>query len=139
MRPAESSVVLFDGICNFCNGAVHFIIDRDPKRNFRFASLQSAAGQRLLARHHLDPENLSTLVLIENDHAFVRSTAALGIARKLRYPWPILCILIAVPRFIRDTGYSWFARNRYRWFGKTEACRLPTPDLRSRFLDDGAE
>ncbi|MCI0573316.1 MAG: thiol-disulfide oxidoreductase DCC family protein [Myxococcaceae bacterium] len=128
-------VVLFDGVCNLCNGAVNFIIDRDPEARFRFASLQSPVGATLLERHGLkvqaEPESM---VLLEGGHLYVRSTAALRIARHLRGAWRLLYVLLLVPRPLRDAAYRFIARHRYRWFGRTEACRVPTPALRARFL-----
>lgn len=139
MTEERAAIVLFDGICNFCNSSVQFIIDRDPARHFRFASLQSAVGQRLLQEHGVDPNQLSTIVLIEGKNAYLRSAAALRIARGLRQPWPLLYGLALIPRFLRDAAYSWFAARRYRWFGKSESCRLPTPEFRERFLSDPSE
>ncbi len=129
-------VVLFDGVCNLCNGAVQFIIDRDPGSQFRFASLQSEAGQALLARHDYrlpagDPESL---VLVEGGQVFERSTAALKIARRLSGGWRAFAVLLVLPRALRDVGYRFIARHRYGWFGKSDACRLPTPELKARFL-----
>lgn len=134
------AVVLFDGVCNFCNGAVNFIIDRDPQRRFRFAALQSLAAAQLLGRLGRpvpvgDPE---TLILVEHgpdgEHVYERSTAALRIARHLRMPWPIFYAFIGVPRGLRDFFYRLVARYRYRWFGKKDACRIPTAADRERFL-----
>lgn len=131
---SEPSVVLFDGFCNLCNGSVQFIIDRDPREQFRFASLQSEVGQELLRKHGLS-EDCNTIVLIENSKAYVRSTAALRIAQHLRWPWPLFYVAIAIPGFLRDAVYRLIAANRYRMFGKQETCRIPTPELRRRFLD----
>lgn len=128
--------MLFDGVCNLCNGAVQFILDRDPKRRFRFASLQSDRGKGLLAEHGVvapsgDPD---TIYLIDGGRLFDRSTAALKIARHLSFPWWLLGGFTAVPRFLRDPVYKLIARNRYRWFGRTDQCRIPTPELRARML-----
>jgi predicted DCC family thiol-disulfide oxidoreductase YuxK len=131
---AESSVVLFDGVCNVCNAAVNFIIDRDPEGRFRFASLQSPEGQALSAPHGIDGSQPSTMVLLEDGKAYTESAAALRIARKLSGPWPVAYAAVLVPRALRDAAYRYFAANRYRWFGRTEQCRIPTPELRSRFL-----
>ena len=127
-------IVLFDGVCNLCNGSVQFILKRDPRGTFRFASLQSEAGRSLMAGHGLDPGALSSVVLIEDGRAFEESSAALRIARHLPGPWKLLRVFAVVPRPLRDAVYRWIARNRYRWFGKTETCWLPTPELRARFL-----
>jgi predicted DCC family thiol-disulfide oxidoreductase YuxK len=130
------SLVLFDGVCNFCNGAVNFIIDRDPGGRFRFAPLQSETAAALLKHNGVEipAGGADTMILIEGGRIYDRSTAALRIARGLRMPWPLVYALIVVPRPIRDAFYRYFARNRYRWFGKSESCRMPTPELRARFL-----
>ncbi len=130
---SEPFIVLFDGVCNVCNGAVNFIIDRDPVSRFKFASLQSDAGQALCARHGLSSD-VGTIVLVERDRAFTESTAVLRIARGLRGAWPLICAAVIVPRPVRNALYRWFAANRYRWFGKRDICRVPTPDIRARFI-----
>ena len=128
------TIVLFDGVCNLCNGAVDFIIDRDPQARFRFAALQSEAARPLLERCGLPAEFLGNIVLVEDGACYLRSTAALRIARRLATPWPLLYALVLVPRPLRDALYDWLARNRYRWFGKRESCRMPPPELEARFL-----
>jgi predicted DCC family thiol-disulfide oxidoreductase YuxK len=130
------SVALFDGECNLCNASVNFIIARDEQKRFRFASLQSAAGSRLLGRYGLSGQRPDAVVLIEGNRAFTGSTAALRIARRLRWPWPLLFTLIVIPRFVRDFLYTLIARNRYRWFGRSPSCRLPNTERRERFLDE---
>lgn len=127
-------VILFDGICNLCNGAVQFVIRHDKKGVFRFASLQSDAGQALLAAHHLPQNNFNSFVLIENDEAFTKSTAALKAAKQLNGMIRLLYGFIIVPAFIRDFIYKVIANNRYKWFGKQESCMIPSPELQSRFL-----
>jgi predicted DCC family thiol-disulfide oxidoreductase YuxK len=129
-------VVLFDGVCNLCSWSVNFIIDRDPGARFRFAPLQSAEGRRLLARFGLPAEPITSMVLVEQDRCFTRSTAALRIARNLGGAWPLAYVFMLVPRPVRDVIYDWVARHRYRWFGRSDACRVPTPELRSRFLEE---
>ena len=128
-------VVLFDGVCNLCNGAVNFIIDRDPTALFRFASLQSDFGQRELHRLGLPGDVLETIIVLEDGQASSRSTAALRIARRLGFPWSLAYGLIVVPRPVRDWAYDVIARNRYRWFGKQESCRVPTAELKERFVE----
>lgn len=130
----ENPILLFDGVCNFCNSAVQFIIKRDPKGVFRFSALQSETGQQCLSRHEMPVDQLSTLVLVEGERVYLRSTAALRIARRLRFPWPALYLFIVVPRPLRDPVYNWIARHRYQWFGKRDACMIPSPEVRSRFL-----
>ena len=132
-EPAPARVVLFDGVCNVCNAAVNFIIDRDPAGKFRFASLQSDVGRRL-SREHAIPEDLDTIAYIENGRAFTHSAAVLRIAKGLGGLWPALFSLVVLPRPVRDRAYRYFASHRYGWFGRTEACRVPTPEIRQRFL-----
>ena len=131
---SESAIVLFDGVCNLCNWTVQFILRRDRRERFLFAPLQSEKGKELLQRHRLPPDQLDSIVLVESGRAFTSSSAALRIARGLPGLWPLLYAFIAVPRFIRDPVYGWIARNRYRWFGRRESCRIPRPEERSRFL-----
>ena len=141
--PSDSpgAIILFDGVCNLCNGFVNFVIDRDPDAVFRFAALQSDAAQVLLRQHEVQAERgtlLQSVILIEDGTLYRRSTAALRIARRLTAPWPLLYALIAVPRPLRDTIYDGVAARRYDWFGKRDQCRVPTPELQRRFLDDAA-
>ena len=114
--------VLFDGVCELCNRSVKFISDRDPHGLFQFVPMQSEAGQRMLREHHLDPREMSTVVMIDRGRAYTRSTAVLRILRRLRRPeaWA----MVAIPRPVRDLVYDWIARNRYRWFGRYDACQL---------------
>jgi predicted DCC family thiol-disulfide oxidoreductase YuxK len=130
----EPSLILFDGHCNLCSGSVNWIIDRDPAGRFVFASLQSEPGRRTLERFELDPLRTDSVVLVEGDRAYTRSTAALRIARRLTFPWPVLSLLAVVPAGIRDGVYDVIARHRYRWFGRSETCRMPTPELQARFV-----
>ena len=135
MVPAGKRLVLFDGECNVCNGAVLFIIDRDLREEFLFAPLASDVGRRALAAHGLVDPTLDSLVLVEEGRAVTHSTAALRIMRRLSGLWPWLApLLLLVPRCARDAVYRAFARRRYGWFGKTDHCRVPTPELRRRFL-----
>ena len=129
-----SAVVLFDGVCNLCNRSVNFIIDHDARAYFRFAALQSDAATPLLARCGLAADFLAGVVLWEDGRCFTRSTAALRIFRRLGGPWPLLYACILVPRPLRDAAYDWIIGRRYRWFGKTESCRVPTPEVMDRFL-----
>ena len=129
-----SAIILFDGVCNFCNGSVNFIIERDRAGYFKFAPLQSEIGERLLAENGIDRAKTDSVILIENGKAYVYSTAALRIARRLDGAWKLLYGLIVVPAFIRNFFYKLFARNRYKMFGRQDACMMPTPDVRARFL-----
>jgi predicted DCC family thiol-disulfide oxidoreductase YuxK len=133
--PPRGAIVLFDGVCNLCSASVTFIVDRDRRGYFSFAALQSEVGRALLIGLDLPPDALGSVVLIERGRAYTRSLAALRIARHLDGAWPLLFGLMIVPRSLADAVYDWVARNRYRWFGRTESCRLPTPELSARFLD----
>ena len=133
--PDAHPVVLFDGVCNFCDDTVQFLIKRDPLAVLRFAPLQSETGQRLLERHGLSTADLNTIVLVDGDRHFTRSSAALEICRRLPEPWNSLVLFRIVPRFVRDAIYRLIARNRYRWFGQKETCMVPTEETRRRFLD----
>jgi predicted DCC family thiol-disulfide oxidoreductase YuxK len=136
MSPEMGAILLFDGVCNLCNAAVQFVLARDTKQYFRFASLQSEAGGRLLREHGIPiPEgDPSSMVVIEDGRAFERSSAALRIVRHLGWPWKLLYAFVVVPRFLRDAMYRFIANHRYAWFGKKDACLMPTPELRARFL-----
>ena len=129
-----SAIILFDGVCNFCNGSVNFIIDRDPDKYFKFAPLQSEIGQKLLSEHGVDKTVTDSVVLIEDGKVYTHSTAALRIAGRLQGAWSLFSHLKIVPSFIRDGFYKLFAKYRYKMFGKQEACMLPTPEVRARFL-----
>jgi predicted DCC family thiol-disulfide oxidoreductase YuxK len=135
MASEQGLIILFDGVCNLCNNSVQFILKRDKKRKFRFGSLQGEAGQALLKQFNLPPENLHTFVLIEGDRVYTKSTAALRIAKHLRRGWNLFYGLIIIPRFLRDAIYNWVSRNRYKWFGKRDSCRLPSPEEKALFLD----
>jgi predicted DCC family thiol-disulfide oxidoreductase YuxK len=128
------AVVLFDGVCNLCNGAVNFIIDRDPEGHVQFAPLQSELAQTALEARGHSASDLDTMVLLTEEAVYVRSDAALRIARRLSGAWPLLSLFVWVPRPLRDAVYDWVASHRYDWFGTRASCRLPTPDLRHRFL-----
>ena len=129
-------IILFDGVCKFCDGTVNFIIDRDPKALFRFCPLQSDLATKLLAEQGLvaDKEMLSSIVLVYKGKLYFKTDAVLRIARLMGGGWVLFYPLLLVPRFIRDFAYTLFAKNRYRWFGKMEQCRVPTPELKARYL-----
>jgi predicted DCC family thiol-disulfide oxidoreductase YuxK len=131
---ATDPVILFDGVCNLCNNSVLFIIKRDPNAKFKFASLQSELGKSQLEKFGLPVTELNSVLLIKDGKLFQKSNAALEIAKHLGGGWPIFYVIKLVPAFFRDGFYGWIARNRYRWFGKKDACMIPTPALKSRFL-----
>jgi predicted DCC family thiol-disulfide oxidoreductase YuxK len=128
-------VILFDGVCNLCNGFVTFVIARDPRGRFQFGSLQSPAAARLIEKTAPDRPVPDSLLLIEDGRVWTRSAAALRILRRLTFPWPLAYLFVVVPRPVRDWIYDRVASHRYRWFGKREVCMVPTPELRSRFVD----
>jgi predicted DCC family thiol-disulfide oxidoreductase YuxK len=130
----EHPVILFDGICNFCNSAINFVLKQDKKGIFRFAPLQSEAGQKLLQRYNLSTKDFDSFVLIDNGKVYKKSTASLRVMSKLPWYWKEVQILRIIPTAFRDAIYDFVARNRYRWFGKKEQCMIPTPELRRRFL-----
>lgn len=127
-------VILFDGDCGACSGLVRFVFEHDRRAHFRFTPLQSDVGRELLARHRISRE-ADTVVLIEGDSAFTRSTAVLRIAWRLGWPWQALAALLAVPTFVRDPLYAAFARNRYRFAVRRGKCALSPRGLRERLLD----
>lgn len=127
-------ILFFDGVCNLCDASVQQVIKADKKGIFRFASLQSEAAQELLADSALDPAELKSVILLHEDQFYTRSNAVLESARLLGGGWSLLYIFKIIPPFVRNAVYDWIARNRYRWFGKKDACMIPTPDLKSRFL-----
>lgn len=129
-------LVIFDGICNLCNGAVQWIIRRDPTMNIRFVALQSPKAQQILRNHGINGHTIESIIVIDTERVYSESDAALRICRYLRWPWPIIYHLRIIPRPWRDAIYRWIARNRYRWFGKRVQCMIPTPTQQNRFLGD---
>jgi predicted DCC family thiol-disulfide oxidoreductase YuxK len=127
-------VILFDGVCNLCNNVVQFVIKHDPKRQFRFASLQSEFGQNVMKKFGLPVDQLNSFILLDNNKIYTRSTAALRITKKLNKGWSLFYGFIIVPSFIRNAVYNYVARNRYKWYGKKEECWIPTPELQKLFL-----
>ncbi len=129
-------VILFDGVCNLCNGAVQFIIKRDRKNIFMFASLQSLFGQEVLQKFNLTSSTFNSFILLQQGKIYTKSTGALMVAKHLNGGWWWLYLFIIIPLFIRDAVYNLIAKNRYKWFGKKEACWIPNPALKSRFIDN---
>lgn len=128
-------IVLFDSVCNLCNSSVQFIIKHDKKGQFLFGSLQGNYGQETLRKFNLPTNEFNSFMLLEDGKLYTKSTGALRMLKHLGGAWSLLYAFIIVPKFIRDGVYNWVAKNRYKWFGKKEACWLPTPDLKARFLD----
>ncbi len=134
--PENKELVLFDGVCNLCNSSVQFIIRNDKKDIFLFAPLQGNTGREVIANFNVDTSKIDSILLYSKKNGIsTRSTAALKIARRLRFPINFLTIFLVIPNFIRNWVYDLIARNRYKWFGKQDACMIPTPELKSRFLE----
>ena len=132
---AGCPVILFDGVCNLCTGSVRFVIERDSRKQFRFASLQSPVAEKLLGPQRNEADRFESVVLVVGERIYRKSSAALLIARRLDGLWPLLSVLLAIPRPLRDAVYDWIGRRRYRMFGKRAACWKPQPELADRFLD----
>ncbi len=128
------AIVLFDGVCNFCNASVNFVIERDKVGYFKFAPLQSEIGEELMAKHGINTADTDSVIVVENDRAYTHSSGALRIAKQLDGIWSWTYAFIAVPKPIRDLAYRMFAKHRYRLFGRQDACMMPTPEIRARFL-----
>jgi len=131
----NKSIILFDGVCNLCNNSVQFIIKRDKKQCFLYASLQSDAAQSILLQFQLKNSDFDSIILIEDGKVYQKSTAILKITKHLSGIWKLNYGFIIIPKFIRDFIYSIIAKNRYKWFGKRDVCMVPTEELRMRFLD----
>ena len=134
-NPAAKSIILFDGVCTLCNGYVNFIIKRVNKDKVRFGTLQSESGQELLENNGMNVNDMDTVVLIQDGKTFTKSDVALQLAKNMNGVWKLFRIFSIVPKFIRDGVYDVISKNRYRWFGKQDACMIPTPELKKMFLD----
>ena len=130
----NEQVLLFDGFCNLCNGLVIFIIKRDSKSKFKFAALQSSAGQTLLKKYGLSSDDINTLVYVKGGNIFLKSSAVIHILKDLGGLWKLFIVFIILPKFIRDFFYKLIAKWRYKILGKRETCMIPTPEIRQRFL-----
>ncbi|MCI4670271.1 MAG: DCC1-like thiol-disulfide oxidoreductase family protein [Bacteroidia bacterium] len=127
-------VIIFDGICSFCNASVDLLMRWDKNKRFRFTANQNESGKTLLEEAGFDSTQVETIYYYEDGQMYTKSTAILKIARQLPFPFPLAYVFMVVPKFIRDGIYSFIAKNRYRWFGKRDTCRVPTPEERARFL-----
>ena len=134
VNSSEHKIILFDGVCNLCNRSVVFVIKHDKKNRFKFAPLQSEIGEQLIAKHRIDTSKTDSIILVDGDRHYIRSTAALRIAKNLSGGWPLLYTCIIIPNFIRNWIYDYIAKNRYKWYGKRESCMIPTPELKAKFL-----
>lgn len=126
-------VIFFDGVCNLCNSSVQFVIQHDQKDQFKFTALQGAYAKEMLPKFNADPEKLNTILLLEDDRLYTKSSAALRVTRKLNGLIPLLYAFIIIPKFMRDWVYDGIAKNRYKWWGKQESCWVPTPELKCKF------
>lgn len=131
---SDHKIILFDGVCNLCNSSVNFFITRDKKDIFRFAALQSDIGIELQKKLNIDHENIESFILIDGSKYYKKSTAALKVAAMLSFPYNLLYPLLIIPPFIRNTVYNIIAKYRYKWFGKKNTCRVPTPEERAKFI-----
>ena len=130
----DHPIILFDGVCNYCNNMVNFVIREDKEKRFRFAALQSPAAQALVAKYSLPKKNFDSFVFIDEGKAYLSSGAALRVMRKLPWYWQWTQLFWIIPKSIRNAGYGLVAKNRYKWFGKREECMVPTADVKNRFL-----
>ncbi len=131
----EKKIILFDGVCNLCNGAVQYVIERDTEDRYRFAPLQSDIGQKLISERHIDSSVVDSVILIEPGVAYyIKSDAAIEIARDLGGIWSLLALFKWIPARMRNIVYDFIAHNRYKWYGKKDQCMVPTPELKAKFL-----
>jgi predicted DCC family thiol-disulfide oxidoreductase YuxK len=131
-----NDIVIFDGVCHLCSRVVKFILAHETQPTLRFTPVQSPAGARMMRAFGLSPEDAETFVLVVEGQAYVRSEAAIRVARHLKYPWRLLAVIRVFPPSLRNWGYDCVARNRYRWFGKSDSCMVPTANVRARFILD---
>lgn len=127
-------IILFDGVCNLCNSSVQLVLKNDAKDTFRLAALQSDVGQQLIQKFGIDTSETDSIILIDGEIYYSKSTAALKIAKHLSGAFPLLYAFMIVPKFIRNIVYDYIAKNRYKWYGKQESCMIPTTELKSKFL-----
>lgn len=130
----DKTILLFDGYCNLCHSSVQFVLKHEKKSDLYFSSLQSTLGIELLNEYSIDPKETDSLVLIENNKAYTKSSAALRLAKHLKGIYPLAFGFMFVPSFIRNSVYDFIARNRYKWYGKKDSCMVPDPDMNKRFL-----
>ncbi|MFD2585526.1 thiol-disulfide oxidoreductase DCC family protein [Croceitalea marina] len=136
MVEENKKIILFDGVCNLCNGVVQFVIKRDKQDTFRFAALQSEIGEQLTKERGIDTSQIDSIILIEPGVAYyTKSDAALEIGKGLKGYRTLSSLLYVFPKGIRDIVYDFVARNRYKWYGKKDACMIPTPELQAKFVD----
>ena len=132
---SKHKIILFDGLCNLCNTSVNFVIKNDKKGVFRFAPIQTDFGETTLKKYNINTKDTDSIVLIDEDNHYIKSTAALYIAKELSGAYPLLFCFMIVPKFIRNWIYDLVAKNRYKWFGKKVTCMIPTPELKNKFYN----
>ena len=130
----KHKIILFDGVCNLCNATVNFVIKRDKNGVFRFAALQSEIGKELALEFNIDTSQSDSIILIDNEKCYIKSSAALHISKQLSGGYPLLFGFMIIPTFIRNWVYDFVARNRYQWYGKRESCMVPTKKMKEKFL-----
>ncbi|WP_418509881.1 thiol-disulfide oxidoreductase DCC family protein [Corallibacter sp.] len=134
--PKNKQLVLFDGVCNLCNTSIQYIIKRDSKNLFMFTALQSDFGKHIISHFNIDTTKIDSIILYHPEKGIsYKSTAALKIAAKLGFPLNLMAVFLLVPAFIRNWVYDFIAKNRYKWYGKKEACMIPSPELKNKFID----
>lgn len=134
--PSHKKLILFDGVCNLCNASVQYVIQHDKNNVFLFAALQSEAGLEIIKKYNIDTTKTDSILLYTPEKGMAsKSTAALKIAKHLGFPQNVMTVFLIIPPFIRNWVYDYIAKNRYKWFGKKESCWIPTPELKSKFLD----
>lgn len=131
----DKPLILFDGVCKFCHASVNFVIEHDRRDYFRFCPIQSEKGQSLIEQYDITDSGLSSMILIQNDKIYRKSTAALRIARHLAFPWPLMYAFTLLPAFIRDAVYDYIGGRRYQWFGKYDQCLVPDSSVKSKFIE----
>ena len=134
MPELPDNIILFDGVCNFCNSSVNTIIKHDTKNRYKFTALQSEIGKKILQKYSIDSTKIDSIILIENEVAFIKSTAILKISKHLSGIYPLAYGFIIVPTFIRNLVYDFIARNRYKWWGKKDSCMIPTAEVKAKFI-----
>ncbi|MFT4612307.1 MAG: putative DCC family thiol-disulfide oxidoreductase YuxK [Glaciecola sp.] len=134
--PKNKQLILFDGVCNLCSSTIQYVIKHDKKNLFMFAPLESTIGQNIIKAYNIDTEKTDSILLYSNENGLsAKSTAAMRIAKGLSFPRNLISIFFIIPTFIRNWVYDYIAKNRYKWYGKKEACMIPTPELKSKFLE----
>lgn len=133
--PINKKLILFDGVCNLCNSSVKYVIKHDKKNQFIFTALQSNIGQEIIKTHNINTSKIDSILLYTPEKGIdYKSTAALKIAQQLGFPQNLMSVFFIIPVFIRNWVYDYIAKNRYKWYGKKDACMIPTPELNSKFL-----